>query len=75
MTKRKILVVLRHSLCPEAMRMLAEVGEVSVAPRFVSEDELADLAKDCTGIILGGNRFGRDVIEKCKKLKVVSRHG
>jgi D-3-phosphoglycerate dehydrogenase len=73
--KPKILVVLRHKLCPESLQILANVGEISIAPRFIKDYELAELVKDCTGIALGGNRFGRDMIEKSERLKVISRHG
>ncbi|MGQ9514128.1 MAG: hydroxyacid dehydrogenase [Thermoproteota archaeon] len=73
--KPKILVLLRHSLCPESVRILTEVGDLSIAPRFIENEELAELAKDCIGIVLGGNKFGRDIIERSKKLRVISRHG
>lgn len=73
--KPKILVVLRHTLCEDAMRILEEVGDVSVAPRSVGESELAELARDCRGVVLGGNKFGREAIVLAKELKVISRHG
>jgi len=73
--KPKILVVLRHTLCEEAMRILDGVGDVSVAPRFIGEHELAELASDCNGVVLGGNRFGREAIMMAKGLKAISRHG
>jgi D-3-phosphoglycerate dehydrogenase len=73
--KPKILVVLRHSLCEEAVRILEEVGDVSVVPRFIGEHELAELVRDCSGVVLGGNRFGREAIMMAKGLKVISRHG
>lgn len=73
--KPKILVVLRHSLCEEAVRILEKVGDVSVAPRSIGEHELAELARDCSGLVLGGNRFGREAIMMAKGLKVISRHG
>jgi len=73
--KPKILVVLRHKLCEEATRILEDVGDVSVAPRFIGERELAELASDCHGLVLGGNKFGREAIMMAKELKVISRHG
>jgi len=73
--KPKILVVLRHTLCEEAIRILEGVGDVSVAPRLIGERELADLARDCQALVLGGNKFGREAIMMAKGLKVISRHG
>jgi len=73
--KPKILVVLRHTLCEEAVRILEGVGDVSVAPRFIGERELTELARDCHGVVLGGNKFGREAIMMAKDLKVISRHG
>ena len=73
--KPKILIVLRHNLCEEAMRILEEVGTVSVAPRSTEEHELAELTKDCSGLVLGGNRLSREMILAAKELKIISRHG
>lgn len=73
--KPRILVVLRHSLCAEAVRILEEVGDVSVAGRAIGEHELAEMAKDCSGLVLGGNRFGREAIFMAKGLRIISRHG
>jgi D-3-phosphoglycerate dehydrogenase len=71
----KILVVLRHDLCEEAVRTLKAVGEISVAPREIAESEFAGFVSGCTGVILGGNRFNREVMGGSKTLKVISRHG
>jgi D-3-phosphoglycerate dehydrogenase len=43
--------------------------------RTLKSDELISLASECVGIVAGTEKYGKEVIEKLPKLKVISRCG
>ena len=43
--------------------------------RPLTEDEMIDLAKDADAIIVGNDKVTKRIMENCKKLKIVAKHG
>jgi D-3-phosphoglycerate dehydrogenase len=41
----------------------------------LSEEELLEVIKDVDGIIVGADKIDRKIIENCRKLKIIAKHG
>ncbi|TDT63608.1 phosphoglycerate dehydrogenase [Fonticella tunisiensis] len=62
----------------EPVERLKEFGcEVTLNPygRPLTEDEMIEYAKDADAIILGNDKVTAKVIENCRNLKIIAKHG
>lgn len=62
----------------EALKKLQNFTEelvFNIKGRPLTEDELLPLLQDCDGYIAGLDFITKDVLQKCEKLKVISRYG
>lgn len=67
-------VMLSHALYRDGMQLLEQNADVIVANTSHFEEVLSDLQR-CDGLIIRVGRIGRDLMEKCPNLKVISRPG
>jgi len=60
-----------------ALELVKSVAEIERSPydRAMSEEELLKVVEDFDGLIVGGDRINRRIIEHAKKLKIIARHG
>jgi len=79
MTKPKIYITSRSfgQHCKEAIELIESVAEVERNPygRALNERELLKVVEDVEGLIVGGDKIDRKIIEHSKKLKIIARHG
>ena len=60
-----------------ALELVKSVAEIERSPydRAMSEEELLKVVEDVDGLIVGGDKINRRIIEHAKKLKIIARHG
>lgn len=79
MQKKKVYVLALPfcKACPEILRKLEEVAVVERNPygRTLNEKELKDLVSDADGVIVGLEKFSKEVINSLNDVQVLSRHG
>lgn len=61
----------------EALELVESVAEIERSPygRAMRVEELLKVVEDVDGLIVGGDKINRRIIEHAKKLKIIARHG
>ncbi|MHA1626585.1 MAG: NAD(P)-dependent oxidoreductase, partial [Candidatus Asgardarchaeia archaeon] len=64
-------------VCKKPIELLEKVALIERNPydRKMSKEELIRMAKDAEILVVGNDRIDEEVMDKCKKLRLIARHG
>ncbi|MHA1505637.1 MAG: phosphoglycerate dehydrogenase [Candidatus Asgardarchaeia archaeon] len=64
-------------ICKKPIELLEKVAHIERNPydRKMSKEELIQMAKDAEILVVGNDKIDEEVMDKCKKLRLIARHG
>ncbi|MCD6484702.1 MAG: phosphoglycerate dehydrogenase [Candidatus Odinarchaeota archaeon] len=75
----KVFVLSRSfgKFCEKALKIIEQIAEIERIPRekTIGEEDLLQTIKNADAIIVGTERIGRKIIEHCRRLRMIAKHG